>query len=168
MINNNEENKKTSLKIEEVELNPERNTFENTLRQKFSKEDVIQYFDIINEHKLKGWENILFQSKLPIRDLSNIIDADILNEQCHDKQTNRIIRSDIELTGVQKSIYINSYKEYIYQILIYYINKNNIPYMQGLNRSRPTLEESPYTLLFFFVHTITLTPTYMYLGEVMK
>ena len=85
MINNNEESKKTSLKIEEVELNPERNIFENTLRQKFSKEDVIQYFDIINEHKLKGWENVLFQSKLPIRDLSNITDADILNEQCHDK-----------------------------------------------------------------------------------
>jgi len=158
MINNNEENKKTSLKIEEVELNPERNTFENTLRQKFSKEDVIQYFDIINEHKLKGWEKILFQSKLPIRDLSNITDADILNEQCHDKQTNRIIRSDIECILVQESIYMNSYKEYIYQMLIYYINKNNIPYIQGLNLSRPTLEESHYTYYSFLYILILSSP----------
>ena len=130
MLNNNEEAKKKSqLKIEEVDINPERNNFEDSLRQKYSKEDVIQYFDIINEHKLKGWENILLQSKLPIRDLSNITDADILNEQCHDKQTNRIIKGDIERTRVQESIYMNSYKDYIYQMLIYYINKNKIPYI---------------------------------------
>ena len=154
MINNNEENKKTSLKIEEVQLNPERNTFENTLRQKFSKEDVIQYFDIINEHKLKGWENILFQSKLPIRDLSNITDADILNEQCHDKQTNRVIRGDIERTRVQESIYMNSYKEYIYQMLIYYINQNNIPYIQGLNEI-----VGPFMLM---KHKLQLSLSYVY------
>ena len=60
MLNNNEETKKKSqLKIEEVDINPERNNFEDSLRQKYSKEDVIQYFDVIDEHKLKGWENIL-------------------------------------------------------------------------------------------------------------
>ena len=52
MINNNEEkDNNSSIKIEEVELNPERYSFENKLRNEFSKEDVIHNFDIITENK---------------------------------------------------------------------------------------------------------------------
>ena len=134
MINNNEEkDNNSSIKLEEVELNPERNTFENKLRNTFSKEDVIHNFDIITELKLIGWENKLFESKLPIRDLSKVTDADILNEVSNDVKTIRVIKGDIERTRVQESIYMMSFKDYIYQIIIYYINKNNIAYKQGLN-----------------------------------
>ena len=134
MINNNEEKENnSSIKLEEVELNPERNTFENKLRNTFSKEDVIHNFDIITELKLIGWENKLFESKLPIRDLSKVTDADILNEVSNDVKTIRVIKGDIERTRVQESIYMMSFKDYIYQIIIYYINKNNIAYKQGLN-----------------------------------
>ena len=79
MLNNNEEEKKIKkLKIEEIELNPERNEFENELRKNFSKEDVSHYFEVLNDNKILSWENKLFESKLPIRDFSGITDADIL------------------------------------------------------------------------------------------
>ena len=127
-VNNNSE-----LKIEEVNLNPERNSFENSLRKRYSKEDVGLNFETITETKVLGWENKLFESKLPIRDFSNITDADILNEVYNDIKIKRVINGDIERTRVQESIYMPSFKDYIYQILIYYLKRNNIQYKQGLN-----------------------------------
>lgn len=134
MLNNNEEEKKIKkLKIEEIELNPERNEFENELRKNFSKEDVSHYFEVLNDNKILSWENKLFESKLPIRDFSGITDADILNEKYEDDKVARIIKGDIDRTRVQESIYMPSFKEYLYKIIVYYINKNNIAYKQGLN-----------------------------------
>ena len=134
MLNNNEEeNKIQKLKIEEIELNPERNEFENELRKNFSKEDVSHYFEVLSDNKILSWENKLFESKLPIRDFSGVTDADILNEKYDDDKVSRIIKGDIDRTRVQESIYMPSFKEYLYKIIVYYINKNNIAYKQGLN-----------------------------------
>ena len=127
------EENNSSLKIEEVDLNPDRNTFENTLRIRYSKEDINVNFEVITENKILGWENKLFESKLPIHDLSNINDSDILNAEYKDIKIIRIIKGDIERTRLQESIYMNSFKDYIYQIIIYYLNTNNITYKQGLN-----------------------------------
>ena len=138
MSNNNNENEKNeenklSLKIEEVDLNPDRNTFENTLRKKYSKEDVSHYFEVITDSTIVAWENKLFESKLPIHDLSDITDSDILNEVYNDPKMLKIIKGDIERTRVQESIYMPSFKDYVFQIIIYYLNNNNINYKQGLN-----------------------------------
>lgn len=133
MINNNENQINSQLKLEEIELNPERKLFENKLRKMSSKEDINHYFDTINEIKILGWENILFESKLSIRDFTTIIDADILNEEITDIKTIRIIKGDVERTRVQESIYMPSFKDYLYQIIIYYMKQNNISYKQGLN-----------------------------------
>ena len=134
MLNNNEEeNKIQKLKIEEIELNPERNEFENELRKNFSKEDVSHYFEVLNDNKILSWENKLFETKLSIRDFSGVTDADILNEKYDDDKVSRIIKGDIDRTRVQESIYMPSFKEYLYKIIVYYINKNNIAYKQGLN-----------------------------------
>ena len=133
MLNNNDNQTNTKIKLEEVELNPERKIFENKLRRMSSKEDINHYFETINEVKVLGWENKLFESKLPIRDLTNITDPDILSEEISDFKTMRIIRGDIDRTRVQESIYMTSFKEYLYQLIIYYIKKNKISYKQGLN-----------------------------------
>ena len=133
MLNNNDNKTNSKLKLEEVELNPERKIFENKLRRMNSKEDINHYFEPINEIKVLGWENKLFESKLPKRDLTSITDADILSEEISDIKTMRLIKGDIERTRVQESIYMTSFREYLYQIIIYYIKKNNITYKQGLN-----------------------------------
>ena len=90
-----EEVKNLELKIEEVNLNPERNSFENSLRKRYSKKDVGLNFEVITETKILGWENKLLESKLSIRDFSNITDADILNEVYNDLKISRIIKGDI-------------------------------------------------------------------------
>ena len=134
MIDNNDNDQpNTNIKIEEIELNPERKNFENKLRRMSSKEDISHYFETVNEIKVSGWENKLFESKLPIRDFTNITDVDILSEEISDAKTIKVIKGDIERTRVQESIYMTSFKDYLYQIILYYINKNKISYKQGLN-----------------------------------
>ena len=123
----------SNIKLEEIELNPERSTFENKLRRKNSKQDIDLYFETINEVKVLGWENKLLESKLQIRDLRSLNDAEILNAELDDIKVMKIIKGDIERTRVKESIYMPSFKEYLYQILIYYIKANNILYKQGLN-----------------------------------
>ena len=133
MLNNNEKNSNSEIKLEEIELNPERKIFENKLRRKNSKDDISHFFETINEIKVQGWENKLYESRLPFRDLSQVTDADIINEEMSDIKTIRIIKGDIDRTRVQESIYMPSFKDYLYQIMIYYMNKNKISYKQGLN-----------------------------------
>ena len=133
MSNKNEEqNNNNSIKIETLILNPERNLFENSLRKQYSKSDIGQYFEDITEVKLISWENLL-EPMLQIHDLSKITDADILNEKFKDPKVEKIIKGDIVRTRVQESIYMTSFKEYVYQIIIFYLNQNKIPYKQGLN-----------------------------------
>ena len=58
MINKDEEeNNNHTIKIEAVVLNPERNSFENKLRKAYSKEDISQNFEVLNETKIISWEN---------------------------------------------------------------------------------------------------------------
>ena len=128
-----DESGKFSIKIEEYNLDPERNSFEDELRKSYSKKDIMHCFDSITETKITGWENKLFESKLPIRDFSNVTDPDIINEECSDQKISKLINCDIERTRVQESIYMNNFKDYVLKILVYYINKNNISYKQGLN-----------------------------------
>ena len=128
-----EEQINSNIKLEEIELDPERSTFENKLRRKNSKQDIDLYFETINEVKILGWENKLLESKLEIRDLRTLNDAEILNAELDDIKVMKIIKGDIERTRVKESIYMPSFKEYLYQILIYYIKSNNISYKQGLN-----------------------------------
>ena len=129
-----DENKTNSkIKLEEIELNPERTSFENKLRRKNTKEDIDFYFDTINEIKVLGWENKLSESKLPIRDLRGLNDAEILNTEFDDVKTMKIINGDIDRTRVKESIYMTSYKEYLAKLIVYYIKSNKISYKQGLN-----------------------------------
>ena len=129
-----DENKTNSkIKLEEIELNPERTSFENKLRRKNTKEDIDFYFDTINEIKVLGWENKLSESKLPIRDLRGLNDAEILNTEFDDVKTMKIINGDIDRTRVKESIYMTSYKEYLSKLIVYYIKSNKISYKQGLN-----------------------------------
>ena len=100
---------------------------------KTSKEEINNYFDSINENKVLGWESKLLESKLNIRNFNLVTDADILNEQFIEKKTAKIIRGDIERTKVLERIYMDSFKDYLFQFIIYYINKNKILYKQGLN-----------------------------------
>ena len=133
MLNNNEDEANTQLKLEEIELNPDRKIFENKLRKMSSKEDINHFFDYINEIKVSGWENKLLENKLPIRDFSKVSDVDILSEEISEIKTIKIIKGDIERTRVQESLYMTSFKEYLYQIIIYYTKRNKISYKQGLN-----------------------------------
>ena len=156
MININDEQNNSQLHLEEIELNPERKEFENKLRRMNSKEDINHYFDTINELKVLGWENKLFESKLSIRDFSSITDADIINEEISDNKTMNLILGDIERTRVQESIYMPSFKDYLYQIIIYYINKNNISYKQGLNEIAGTFILLKYKLKLSFTKIYSL------------
>ena len=131
MLNNNEDEANTQLKLEEIELNPDRKIFENKLRKMSSKEDINHFFDYINEIKVSGWENKLLENKLPIRDFSKVSDVDILSEEISEIKTIKIIKGDIERTRVQESLYMTSFKEYLYQIIIYYTKRNKISYKQG-------------------------------------
>ena len=70
------------------------------------------------------------------------------------KKLIRIIKGDIERTRVQESIYMKSFKDYVYQLIIYYINQNNISYKQGLNEI-----EGPFILLKYKL-SITFTRIY--------
>ena len=121
------------IKIEEIDLDPERRLFEDELKKNFSREDIDHYFDLITNNNIIAWENKLFESKLSIRDFSNVSDPDILDEKSDDIKTIKLIKGDIDRTRVIESLYMNNFKEYEYQVLIYYINKNNISYKQGLN-----------------------------------
>ena len=133
MSNNNEESSKLKYEIKDIQGDTEREVFEDELRKKYNKNDISYYFDVINENKILGWENKLNEFKLDFRDFSNVADSDILGEEFEDKKTSRVIRGDIERTRVHEAIYMSSFKDYVYQLIIYYINKNNISYKQGLN-----------------------------------
>ena len=148
------EKNKSKLEIKEVKFDTERDIFENELRSKYNKKDISHYFEVINENKIQGWENKLYESKLKIRDFTNVFDSDILNEELHDPKTARVIRGDIERTRVQESIYMNSFKEYVYQLIVYYINQNKIAYKQGLNEIA-----GPFILLKYKL-SITFTKIY--------
>ena len=126
-------NDKNELEIKEIKTETERDIFEDQLREKYNKNDINHYFDVITKNKILGWENKLLESKLDIRNFSNVNDADILNEEYEDKKICRIIRGDIERTRVQESIYMKTFKEYTFQLIIYYIKQNKIAYKQGLN-----------------------------------
>ena len=149
---NNSEYSKPEIK--EMNIQTERDNFENDLRNKFNKNYINKYFDVINENKILGWENKLFESKLDIRDFSKVNDADILNEEFNEKKTIRIIKGDIERTKVQESIYMKNFKDYTYQLIIYYCNSNKISYKQGLNEIA-----GPFILLKFKL-SITLSKIY--------
>ena len=70
---------------------------------------------------------------MSVHDFSNVSDPDIINEVSDDKKTTRLIKNDIERTRVKESIYMPNFNNYVYQLLIYYINKNDVIYKQGLN-----------------------------------
>jgi len=134
MINDNEiKNQNSKLKIEEYDSDNEKNLYKEELKKSYSKEDIEQYFELITETKITGWENKLFESKLSVHDFSNVSDPDIINEVSDDKKITRLIKNDIERTRVQESIYMPNFNNYVYQLLIYYINKNDVIYKQGLN-----------------------------------
>ena len=136
MINNNEikdQNKNSKIKIEECDSDNEKNLYKEELKKNYSKEYIEHYFELITETKITGWENKLFESKLSVHDFSNVSDPDIINEVSDDKKTTRLIKNDIERTRVQESIYMPNFNNYVYQLLIYYINKNDVIYKQGLN-----------------------------------
>ena len=136
MINNNEiknQNKNSKIKIEECDSDNEKNLYKEELKKNYSKEYIEHYFELITETKITGWENKLFESKLSVHDLSNVSDPDIINEVSDDKKITRLIKNDIERTRVQESIYMPNFNNYVYQLLIYYINKNDVIYKQGLN-----------------------------------
>ena len=132
---NEKDEKEINSKIEIKEINyiTDRAIFENQLREKHNKDEISHYFDVITENKILGWESKLIESKLDIRDFSHVNDADILNEQFQDKKTTRIIKGDLERTRVQESIYMKTFREYTFQMIIYYIKQNKISYKQGLN-----------------------------------
>ena len=79
------EEKNQKLEIEEMNLQSERDIFKEELRTKYNKNDISHYFDIITENKKLGWENKLQESKLSIRNFSNVNDADILSEEFNEK-----------------------------------------------------------------------------------
>ena len=136
MINNNEikdQNKNSKIKIEECDSDNEKNLYKEELKKNYSKEYIEHYFELITETKITGWEYKLFESKLSVHDFSNVSDPDIINEVSDDKKTTRLIKNDIERTRVQESIYMPNFNNYVYQLLIYYINKNDVIYKQGLN-----------------------------------
>ena len=135
----NDTSENSEIKIKEVDLNKERTFYEKELRKNNTKADINLHYDSITQDKLQGWENQLLESK---HNFSNLNDCDILNEECKDPKTIRTVKDDIERTRVLESIYIKSFKEYIYQIIIYYLRKNNFPYKQGLNEI-----VSPFVLL---------------------
>lgn len=130
---NENQNQNHQIKIQEIDLDPERRLFEDELKKNFSREDIDHYFDLITNNNIIAWENKLFESKLSIRDFSNVSDPEILDEKSNDIKTIKLIKGDIDRTRVIESLYMNNFKEYEYQVLIYYINKNNISYKQGLN-----------------------------------
>ena len=151
---NNSETNNSDPKMEEMNIQTERDYFEKDLRTKFNKNDIDKYFDVINDSKILGWQNKLYESKLDIRDFSQVTDADILNEEFKDVKTKRIIIGDIERTRVHEGIYLKSFRDYAYQIIIYYCNKNNISYKQGLNEI-----VGPFILL---KHKLRITFTTIY------
>ena len=117
-----------SGKILIKEINEENKEF-----SKLSKEEVNTFFDVLNENKILGWESKLLESKLDFRDFSKVLDEDIISEEYKEKKIIRIIKGDIVRTKAMESVYMINFKEYLYQMIIYYINKNNILYKQGLN-----------------------------------
>ena len=121
-----------NLNINEI-LKKEGDIVENEQRNKNNKKDVVNYFEVIDEFKIQGWENKLNESKLPIRDFSKVNDADILSEEFNDQKIIRVMRSDIERTRVQETRNLLSFKDYVYQLIIYYMNQNKVTYKQGLN-----------------------------------
>ena len=127
---------------------------EEKILPRVTKEEIDRYFDTLNENKILGWESKLCESKLSIRDFSSVTDADILSEEFTDKKTAKIIKGDIERTKVMESIYMDNFKDYLYQFIIYYINKNNILYKQGLNEIA-----GPFILLKYKIH-ISFTKIY--------
>ena len=134
MINDNEiKNQTLKLKIEEYDSDNEKNLYKEELKKTYSKEDIEHYFELITETKIIGWENKLFESKNSVHDFSNVSDPDIISEVSDDKKITRLIKNDIERTRVQESIYMPNFNDYVFQLLIYYINKNNVIYKQGLN-----------------------------------
>ena len=136
MMNNNEiknQNQNSNIKIEEYDSDNEKNLYKEELKKNYSKEDIEHYFELITETKITGWENKLFESKLSVHDFSNISDSAIISEVSDDKKVTRLIKNDIERTRVQESIYMPNFNNYVYQLLIFYINKNNVIYKQGLN-----------------------------------
>ena len=135
----NSEKQQNNIKIEIKEIIEKEKEF-----YKLSKEEINHYFDTINEIKVLGWESKLIESKLSIRDFSSVTDADILSEEFTDKKTARIIKGDIQRTKVLESVYMLSFKDYLYQLIVYYINHNKILYKQGLNEIA-----GPFILLKF-------------------
>ena len=135
----NSEKQQNNIKIEIKEIIEKEKEF-----YKLSKEEINHYFDTINEIKVLGWESKLLESKLSIRDFSSVTDADILSEEFTDKKTARIIKGDIQRTKVLESVYMLSFKDYLYQLIVYYINHNKILYKQGLNEIA-----GPFILLKF-------------------
>ena len=111
-----------SFKFEIKEIKEEKKNF----FQKYSIEDIDKFFDSINENKILGWVNKLEEFKLDFRNFSEVTDADILSEEFKDKKASKIIKGDIERTKVLESIYMSSFKDYLYQFIVYYVNQNKI------------------------------------------
>ena len=136
---NVEEKSDNSLQFEIKEIKEE-----NKFVQKYKIEDIDKFFDSINENKILGWVNKLEEFKLDFRNFSEVTDADILSEEFKDKKASKIIKGDIERTKVLESIYMSSFKDYLYQFIVYYVNQNKILYKQGLNEIA-----GPFILLKF-------------------
>ena len=124
----NTEKPKNNSRIIIKELNEEEKDI-----PKLSKEEIKRYFDTINENKIFGWESKLYESKLDFRNFDSVTDADILSEEYNEKKTAKIIKGDIERTKVLESVYMDNFKDYLFQFIIYYINNNKLLYKQGLN-----------------------------------
>ena len=145
----------SSLEIKEIKFPTKRDIFDNKLCEKYSEEDINYYFEVIKENIILGWEEKLMESKLDIRNFSKVNDADILSEDFEDKKSIRTIKGDISRTRVNESIYMKNFKEYVYQLIIYYIKQNKISYKQGLNEIA-----GPFILLKYKL-SITLSEIYI-------
>ena len=153
---NDNKEKNSGIVIKEIKVETERDIFENQLRAKFNKNDINIYFDVITENKVLGWINKLLESKLDIRDFSNVNDADILNEEYEDKKVCRIMRGDIDRTRVNESIYMKNFKEYTFKLIIYYIKQHKIAYKQGLNEVAGPFILLKYKLSISFTDIYTM------------
>ena len=138
-MSNVKEKSDNSLKIEIKEIKEDKKFI-----QKYTLEDIDKFFDSINENKIMGWVNKLEEFKLDSRNFSEVTDADILSEEIKDKKSSKVIKVDIDRTKVLESIYMSSFKDYLYQFIVYYVNHNKILYKQGLNEIA-----GPFILLKF-------------------
>ena len=147
------EDEKENLNIKQIINNYISNTENNPEYVNLIKTNPLSLFSSIDENKIKKWKTKL-KSKCPFTlQINQNMDSEILKISLDNiRKKNFVINNDSQRTRVRECVIYQDFLNTLKKVLLFYCDKFNIMYKQGLNEIF-----GPLLLVKYKIPNITIT-----------